>query len=291
MKRAFNFEILMFLFISFLLFGRVNAGYAKRTQLNVITFNIRYENGGDGINSWTNRNGRLCKYLKDQDADIICLQEVLDHQLHDISASLSNYSCYGVGRNDGNSHGEYAPIFYKKGKFEEIGHGTFWLSELPNVIGSIGWDAKQPRIVTWVIFKIEKTGDSIVVLNTHFDDIGRKARVESAKLILDRISNYSAPVILTGDFNESTQSKLYQIITRSQTGMVDTYVNTNKRRGVYYTFHNFGKIPLERRNKIDYVFVKGIKKIKKVLIPAEDPVRNVYLSDHNPIIARLVLYN
>ena len=28
--------------------------------------------------------------------------------------------------------------------------GNFWLSDTPDVVGSRGWDAKLPRIVTWV---------------------------------------------------------------------------------------------------------------------------------------------
>lgn len=281
--------ILFVLFILFLLFGHANIGCAKKNHLNIITFNIRYENKGDGVNSWANRNGYLCEFLRKQQADIVCLQEVLHHQLHDVVASLSEYSYCGVGRNDGKTKGEYAPVFYKKSIFEEIEHGTFWLSDHPDLVGSIGWDAKQPRIVTWVILRIKKSGDSIVVFNTHLDDIGKKARVESVKLIMEKISHCSLPVILTGDFNESPRSKAYQIITDNQNGMMDTDVNNNKRRGVFYTFHNFGKIPLKRRIKIDYVFVKGIKKVKKVIIPQETSVRGIYLSDHNPIIADLII--
>jgi len=31
--------------------------------------------------------------------------------------------------------------------------GTFWLSETPEKVGSKGWDAALPRIMTWVKLK------------------------------------------------------------------------------------------------------------------------------------------
>ena len=262
---------------------------AMAVQLKVCTFNIRYDSGIDGINSWVNRKSLMLNYLKKQKTDIICLQEVLHHQYVYLLNGLDKYVGVGAGRNDGQTKGEYAPIFFMKKKFELLDSGVFWLSEVPKKVGSVGWDAKQPRIVIWTILKIKKTGEYLVLFNTHLDNIGKRARIESVNLIMDRISNYSAPVILAGDFNDSPQSKLYQIITGGQSGMVDTDNSAHRKQGISYTFHDFGKIQKTKRNKIDYIFVKGFKTIKKSVIPLEKQIKNVFLSDHNPILVTLIL--
>ena len=65
---------------------------------------------------------------------------------------MPQYSYVGVGREDGKSAEEYAPIFYKKGQFKVLQSGSFWMSEntdYPN----IGWDAVLPRVCTWVQFE------------------------------------------------------------------------------------------------------------------------------------------
>ena len=75
----------------------------------------------------------------------------------------------------------------------------------------------------------------------------------------------------------------------SSNGMKDVHEFAKKRKGVNYTFHNFGKTPVGQRNKIDYIFVRGIKKVKSEEILEEKQINNVFLSDHNPIIAVLSL--
>ena len=44
-------------------------------------------------------------------------QEVLNNQLNDLLDRLPEYAYVGVGREDGKTKGEYAPIFYRKDRF------------------------------------------------------------------------------------------------------------------------------------------------------------------------------
>ncbi len=254
-------------------------------NIKVVTFNIRYDSGRDGVNSWQNRKEHMRKFLLKQDADIICLQEVLHHQYIYLAEYMESYDVIGNGRNDGKEKGEYAPILYLRAKYELIEKGQFWLSEHPSVIGSIGWDAKQPRIVTWVKLRNKKTGKPFMVMN----DIGKEARRKSVDLIFERISSLSVPVILTGDFNENPTSALYKKLSDNLNGIKDVHTFAKTHKGVNYTFHGFGKIQQGQRNKIDYIFVKGIKKVKCENIFREKTENNVYLSDHNPIMTVLSL--
>lgn len=53
----------------------------------------------------------------------------------------------GVGRNDGKEAGEYSPIFFDRERFEVANWTTIWLSDTPNVPGSVGWDAVSEQQV------------------------------------------------------------------------------------------------------------------------------------------------
>ena len=253
------------------------------STIKVITFNIRYDSGRDGVNSWQNRKGLILKFLIDQDADIFCLQEVLHHQYTHIKDRMESYSVVGNGRNDGQTKGEYAPIFYKNSKYDLLDNGMFWLSEDPTKVGSMGWDAKQPRIATWAKL-IEKEGGKIfIVINTHFDDIGRVARQKSTDLVMEWISRFDVPTILTGDLNDDSRSALYEKLSSNTSGL-DAHVFAKDRLGVNYTFHGFGRTSNEHRTKIDYIFVKGVSELKSEEILEENNETGAFLSDHNPII-------
>jgi endonuclease/exonuclease/phosphatase family metal-dependent hydrolase len=257
--------------------------------MKCVTLNLRYDNKGDGINKWDNRKEGVFQFMKDEDADIICFQEVLNRQLKDLNAAQDLYAYVGVGRDDGKTRGEYAPIFYKKEKYEKLEDGTFWLSEHPDSVGSVGWDASLPRIATWIILKDKKKDRTFVVINTHFDHIGQKARQQSAELIKRWISEKSAkfPVILTGDLNVTEKSEAYQSLTDEHSPLVDTYKFAKKKKGVDYSFHNFGKKKMTDRSKIDFIFVSPGIKVKQCVIPQEGPANGVYLSDHNPLVSIL----
>lgn len=252
---------------------------------------MRFDNKGDGINKWDNRKERVSQFLNDEAADIICLQEVLSRQLSDLDGALDDYAHVGVGRDDGKTRGEYAPIFYKNKKYENLEEGNFWLSEHPDSVGSVGWDARLPRIATWIKLKDKKTGRLFVVINTHFDHIGRKARQQSAELIKNWISENvnHLPVILAGDLNVTEKSEAYKSLTAENSPVVDAFKVCKKKEGVNYSFHNFGKILGWGKAKIDYIFVSKKIKVISVVIPRENPLNGVFLSDHNPIIANVLL--
>lgn len=278
----------VYLIFAFLL-GFYENVYAKTVKMKCVTLNLRYDNKGDGINSWDNRKERVFQFIRDENADVICFQEVLSRQLRDIDDAQGMYSYVGVGRNDGKTKGEYAPIFYKRSKYEKVKDGYFWLSEHPDLVGSIGWDAGQPRIATWVVLRDKKKEREIVVINTHFDDVGSKARQKSAELIKKWIleNTNNLPIILTGDMNLTEKSEAYKLLIDDVSPLVDAYKVCKKHRGVNYSFHNFGKKWKSQRAKIDYIFVSKDAKVNSFDIPMEESQNNIYLSDHNPLISHI----
>jgi len=148
--------------------------------LHVMTWNIRYDNPGDGENAWPHRKDWVAEIIRREKADIIGLQEVLKGQLDDLTQRLPEMVAYGVGRDDGKMKGEYAPILYRRDRFELLDKSTFWLSKTPDVSGSKDWDAALTRIASWVKLKDKQTGKVFYFINTHFDHRGAEARLQSA---------------------------------------------------------------------------------------------------------------
>ena len=121
-------------------------------KMNVMSYNIRYDNSGDKDNQWKFRRDFAADLVKFHEADVFGAQEVLNNQLNDLLDRLPEYAYVGVGREDGKTKGEYAPIFYRKDRFSVEKSGNFWLAEDINAIGKKGWDAACERVATWAIY-------------------------------------------------------------------------------------------------------------------------------------------
>lgn len=261
----------------------------EKITVNWATFNIRYDNPADSLNNWKYRKDTIAAFIKANQLDIVGMQEVLHNQLEDLKQRLPEYAEVGVGREDGKTQGEYAPLFYRKDRFEALDSNTFWLSQYPDSVGFIGWDGACTRIATWAKLKDRKTGKIFMAVNTHFDHIGVEARKNSALMIIQKIKEIvgDQPAVLTGDFNVSDQWDAYTTITTNSFVLKDAYKIADKQEGVNYTFHDFGREPIDKREKIDFIFVTPQIKVKDTSIPQESQGETGFLSDHNPQLATL----
>jgi len=263
---------------------------SKDSGINVMTFNVRYDNPEDSLNNWKYRKENAANAIRFYDIDILGTQEVLHNQLSDMKSLLSGYDVVGVGRKDGKEQGEYSALWFKKSRFSLVKSGYFWLSQTPEIAGSLGWDGACERIATWAILKDKRTNKNLFVLNTHLDHIGKVARRESVKLLLKNISKIGQklPVIVTGDFNSSPSSSVIKSLTDSNNALhlTDSRTISPVVYGPAWSFHDFGKLPLNERELIDYIFVRGGLKVLKYGVLAETN-NTTYLSDHAPVMIRV----
>jgi endonuclease/exonuclease/phosphatase family metal-dependent hydrolase len=259
-------------------------GQSSSDPVRVMSFNIRYDEPRDGVNAWSNRKQKVADLIRFHKADLVGVQEALLTQLRDLEKMLPDMAWCGVGRADGKESGEYSAILYRKSRFQIQQCNTFWLSPTPEVAGSKGWDAALPRIVTWAKFLDRDTKKTFIHFNTHFDHIGQTARVESAKLILRRISETAGkmPFVLTGDFNVVESNEAYKTIAG---GISDArYVSVNPHFGGDSTWTGFKQI--EPGRKIDYIFVRtGMKVIEHGVL--SDQWNGLWASDHLPVLAEI----
>lgn len=250
-------------------------------QNSAMTYNIRYATERDGINQWENRKGWVTDLVLFYEPEVLGIQEGLHRQVTFLDSALVNYSFVGVGRDDAKKAGEYAAIFYRNDKLEVLESGTFWLSETPQE-PSYGWGANFRRISTWAKFKIKTTGKEYYVFNAHFDHETPLARLNSAKLIVQKIAEWnesSIPVIVMGDFNATPDAPPIQFLNSTlQDSKLKTGIPTIGPEGTYNGFDTSHL--LDRR--IDYIFVTNELLVNKYAVISETR-ENRTPSDHLPV--------
>lgn len=254
------------------------------TSLSVMTFNMRYDNPEDGQNNWRFRRERIAEAIKAQDVDVLGTQELLSNQFDDLRGLLVGYEGVGVGRLDGAESGEYCAVFFRKDRFTLLDSGTFWLSETPEVVGSLGWDGACERIATWVVLR-DRDGRELFFIDTHLDHVGQVARDEGVSLLMKRIETLSGgrPVILTGDFNSEPGSSVVAHVQKDGV-LRDAKAIAAQRSGTDWSFSDFGQIPEAERPLLDYIFVSGdIEAVRYEVLP--DTFDGGYVSDHAPVMA------
>lgn len=283
--------ILIWIYIPFFLFASFIPS-ATSQELNVLSFNIRYPNPNDGVHYWPNRKNLVSSIIRFYDADIIGLQEAFRLQLDDLSADFPNFQWVGVCRTDGSTQpdpdNEFSAIFYNGQKLKVLKSGTYWLSPTPQVIGSKGWDAALPRIVTWAQFEIISSGKQFYHYNTHFDHMGVEARVKSAQLILDTLHPIIGlfPIVVTGDFNVNPETEVYRTLTK---GLNDAfYTSEMPHHGPQATFTNGFLFPGAPGTRIDYIFTNDQMKVLRHAIISEN-WSGLFPSDHLPVYAKILI--
>lgn len=254
-------------------------------SLKVMTFNVRYPAKSDGPDLWDLRRDRLVATIKDKSPDIFGTQELFYEQGQYIVEKAPEYTWFGVSRR-GDKTDEHMGVFYKPDVLKLVESGNFWLSETPEKAGSISWNVTLPRMVTWGLFEVKKSGKRFYLYNTHFPHRGQQdaeARVECAKVIRERIAKLpkDVPFILTGDFNTDVGSAPYKLLAEGLTDAWDTAAAKSGPRG---TFHGFKGTPGQAR--IDWILFRGLARATQVdTITSNDGGR--YPSDHFPVFAVL----
>ena len=272
------------LFIISVLLIIINPSPAENRTLSIISYNIKYDNKLDNINTWEARRNDLLNIFKDNEPSFIGIQEGLQHQVDYIKLNLPNYDYIGSGRDDGKTKGEFCAIYYDSSEYNLLKQSTFWLSSNPLEV-SVGWDAALERICTYGYFEHKNSDKRIWVFNTHFDHIGRISREKSSKLILDQINKlngFSEPTVVMGDFNDLPNSLTIKTINKKLDDAMK--INLVDHIGPIGTFNGFNvSDPIEKR--IDYIFVKKMEILSHQHLDLR--LRNGnHISDHLPVIIK-----
>lgn len=279
--------------------GSGGGGSNGTMPLRLVSYNVRNATPFPvtGEKPWKVRAPKLCTQLRfitaGHESAFLCLQECFFSQIKDINARLGDeWSYVGRGRDARETDGEFSPIFYKHRVWECTHTETRWLSETPHK-PSRGWDAALNRIVTIGEFTHRARGTKVVVMSTHFDHIGVKARENSARLLISIGKEWSgraglAAVLVGGDFNSNPDDGAYKMMVAEGSGMSDVsdLVPPEGRYGNHLTYTSFGE-PGNWPERIDFLFIQEPRaaKINTFGVLANSFDDNVRISDHRPVVA------
>ena len=292
-------------------------------RIRVMSYNVRYANRHDGHDAWHARRDGVADLIRFHRPDVVGLQEPLPGQRADLRDRLPEYDLFGRGRKRDDAD-EGCPIGIRTDRWRVTDDGTFWLSETPTK-PSTGWDAAHPRIASWVRIRPREAADgstasgdpSVLVVNTHLDHVGSRARRESARLLRERISDLAAtggagrpadggenpvgeaervPRVLVGDFNCTAGSEPHRILTGADAGTTDDGTDdtlrdaaeiADVRHGPRTSLTDFSRLIDNRR--IDHVLVSAGVDAAAFATLADRDDRGRFPSDHLPVLARLRL--
>lgn len=257
------------------------AAAATVAPLRVMTFNVRTPSP-DGVNVWENRRDLFVRTIRDADPDVFGTQELHKEQGDYVVAKLPHYAWFGEGRRGGDGD-EHMGVFFRTDRLKVLESGNFWLSDTPDVPGSISWGHPFPRMVTWALFERKADGRRFYFFDTHlpYRDEDEAARTKGAKEILAHIEALpkNVPVVLVGDFNTTPASRAHALLA---TVLTDARATAPERAGPDKTFHAFTGLPTEQ---IDWILTRGFTALSADTITVHDG--KVYPSDHFPVRATL----
>ena len=260
------------------------------TTLKVLTWNVWWRFG-----PWEDRSEAIAKSLIDIDADVIALQEVWSEKdtnfAAELAAKLGFYhvyeNCMDVG---------------------DLGFGNAILSR---------WPITQNDVVT--LYGQEQTGETrramfaeidgprgkIPMFSTHLNwkldqSHIRQKQVADLALFIDSKPTSKFPHILCGDFNADPDAEELRMLNGLTTSPVDGMVFLDawkaagdKSDGITWDNNNpYVAMDFEADRRLDYILVgqpaaKGAGHIVDCKVVGNNPVNDVYPSDHFAVLAEL----
>lgn len=231
--------------------------------MRLVTLNVRNPSFDDGENAWPNRREEFLDVLLRLRPTVLCLQETIAGQADEIRKTFGFRTLVGTPR-EADGTGEMCAILTTTP--ETYASDTEWLSETPNVAGSMSWNTACTRVVTWLDF------GPFVVFNGHLDHISLEARTNGMSQILRRAEKIGKPSLIVGDFNAEPDEEALALARKA--GFADLADGTGP------TFHNFGRGDAIR---IDYVLARGPWRCRAAWVE-----RGNY-SDHDAVVVDLDL--
>ena len=229
--------------------------------MKISTFNIQ-----NNYKSYDNCKTRdIYNYLKDNDIDILALQEVFGRCSDDLEVLLKNkYHMVGKYRFLSKfllrRFNEKNPIITK---YKIISFKTYNLPFIPSLL---------KRVITHVV--IEYKGKEISIYNTHLEVFISNVKKRQLKKIYNLIANDPREKILMGDFNLKNNNPLFL-----------NFVNSLEEIGMKRVPLNEKTLKLSRYSReIDHIFLSEGFIVKK-----KEVIKNLSISDHYPVMIEVDL--
>ena len=289
---------------------------AVSVQLNIMTFNVYYKDAQDQpVKNTeekadclvTTRGPKLLALLAGEQIDVAGLQEAGPAWRYFLQNELkAPYTWFGQYTKS-TQEGGY--IVYNSEKLTLMEHGYYFLAPGAPTSSEKGWDADHDRLVTWGLFREKKSGVVFLFCDTHFDHAGAQARLESAKVVQQKMNQTieqakisyglsQIPAFLVGDLNCNAGSEPLQQLQTTMTDARDLCegekppMTISSSPGLNYVETEEDYIA--NSHYIDHIFVSGPVTVQSMhLIHSSTNLcpYGAYISDHNAVIAAVTVQN
>lgn len=270
-------------------------------DIRILTWNVQYMEGAatNGKERLQNREDVL-KYLVDQKADIICLQEYANHNITDtlqtneeaiLQKTTLHYSYFPT--RDSNTQKAFStgsiifsryPIIdsgfvnYANSKdkllFVDIVKGIDTFRLFTTHLFSFKFGHKEYEAIETIKERKENTIDASKTLYYKLKS-GFQGRAIQAEIVHNALQQSPYPVIICGDFNDVPNSFTY---FRIKENMQDAFLK--RGFGIGRTFRS-----ISPTLRIDYILADTLCSVKQC------QVGGVKLSDHYPVMADVSINN
>jgi len=195
-----------------------------RNTLRVGSYNIQVDHDRDTgtEKEWKHRRGLAAAAVKRLDCDLLLIQEPGPRMAADMNVDLNGdfvvavNSCDPVKWAQVDADPDLSAIgqaydgngfIWRASRMQLLGDpNTIWFSTTPDEPDGPAWDSSPfNRTCVEARFQDLQTGHIWHCFSAHLDHSGKEARVESAKLVMDRAAAAAADenttVVVAGDFN------------------------------------------------------------------------------------------
>ncbi len=282
--------------------------------MRVMSYNWLLDSGTtDEKQPWTTvRKANMIAALPYRYYDVMGSQESTTQQIADIQTAVSGYSVSGTSHGGyplatlGSSSDYSVTAIFRKSGVTLLESGTFWYSDTPSQSSrkttgftDIGGNSVKPKLLACNWAKLDYNGKPFYHFNVHlqvnedglktgYDPVYKEIRLYQWSILKPRIDAVADdfPVILTGDFNNTTadDGDIIQTILAEGT-LRDAYSLTLQPHGSTGTLHYLSTSATSRR--IDFVFVNDKFNVESYRVDNSQQSTELWESDHNPVLVDL----
>jgi endonuclease/exonuclease/phosphatase family metal-dependent hydrolase len=232
-------------------------------RLRVVTYNVHKCRGMDGRTS----AARISHVLEEIDADIIALQEIMEHQAACVSEELGMPYVLGENR-----------------KHRGYGYGNVVLSRFPirmmrNYDLSVNGREERGCLRADVLFEDGNGSALLHIFNVHLGTAFVERRYQGRKLLAPELLNDTAiesPRIVLGDFNEWTTGLATRLL---RSHLQSANVRAHLRRSRTYP----GFLPFLH---LDHIYYDPQLRLERLLLHRTR--KSLVASDHLPLVGEFL---
>ena len=260
---------------------------SAESALSVVSLNLRTATSASSNNQGL-REPRIVNFLSEKLPDSVGFQECTVFWRTRLDTVLEPIGYERAQPIHNNPQAMKNYIWYRKDTVKLCDSGYFWLSETPD-FASQGFGSEYYISAAWAILENRETGVRYVHINTHLDAYHEDIRIRELEVLMQHVRQYSEQglcVFLTGDFNSTPNSPIYETVTKEMTDTRKIAVSTSSKH-TYNAYSNDESAVYESKKTIDYCFCFGDVSVESFEVFEKSG--GGYLSDHNALLIRAVI--